>query len=214
MAACAISVITVFVPTFKLKLFGMSISELGISYLFKTSKILGALKSAKFWNFVIPFLSITQILTLILLLISMKKEVKNKTQTAQMRIAGYGAGILLVATCTIFYATDVALVAFIGLNEFHFRPVTTPVLIPMIFQIAIIVFATYIQNHYKKAMAGQVKPISLGSMDNGQSEGSSEKEEEMQKAELLLKYKSLFDSGAITEEEYKKLKEKLLNEKK
>ena len=98
--------------------------------------------------------------------------------------------------------------------------VKTQTHIPMIIQSLIFGGGMFLERHLDRAMAGQVAPLNLGIGGIGvtptvkpryQTENTSQHtRDEMQKLELLKKYKELFDAGAINEEEYTVKKKEIL----
>ena len=97
--------------------------------------------------------------------------------------------------------------------------VTTKTFVPLFFQIAIFIGSLLIYKHWEKAVAGQAKPLfysGFSSAPQGSAASvnvSNNVRSESETIELLTKYKELWDSGVITEEEFKAKKEELLGTK-
>ena len=210
----AICFIAFFVPIFKLEILGQTVTELGISYLFVddlSSLMIGSVNGAKIWAKMIGLFTFICMFVTFGSIYNIVKFSKNKKESFETRITAYHRLSVFCSWPIISYAVFAELLAFIGLNEFHIKPISSPLLVPMAFLIGVLVVNSILWNHYEKAQAGEVKPLSFGVFG---SEKTSVHKAEMDKAELLLKYKTLYDSGAITEDEFQKMKETLLNEKK
>ena len=103
--------------------------------------------------------------------------------------------------------------------------VTTKAYVPMIFQIIVFAIATFLYNHWGNAISGKVTPLNLAIGGTAQSTPTARTEQpkyqmgnisqstrsELENLELLKKYKELFDTGVITEEEFNAKKENLLS---
>ena len=102
--------------------------------------------------------------------------------------------------------------------------VTTKTYIPMIFQIIVFAVAMFLYKHWGNAISGKTAPLNLGIGGSAQSTQTARTYQpkyqtsntaqstrsEMENLELLKKYKELFDTGIITEEEFNVKKKELL----
>lgn len=102
--------------------------------------------------------------------------------------------------------------------------VTTKTYMPMIFQIIVFAVAMFLYKHWGNATSGKTAPLNLGIGGSAQSTTTVHTEQpkyqtshttqstrsEMENLELLKKYKELFDTGIITEEEFNAKKKEFL----
>ena len=102
--------------------------------------------------------------------------------------------------------------------------VTTKTYMPMIFQIIVFAVAMFLYKHWGNAISGKTAPLNLGIGSSAQSTTTVHTEQpkyqtshptqstrsEIENLELLKKYKELFDTGIITEEEFNAKKKELL----
>lgn len=101
--------------------------------------------------------------------------------------------------------------------------IITQTYVPMIFQIIVFAVAMFMYSHWHNALSGKVAPLKLdmdflvqlfsqNKQKNNQSDiFSQEHQRESENLELIKKYKELYDTGAITEEEFNEKKKQLLS---
>lgn len=102
--------------------------------------------------------------------------------------------------------------------------VKTKTYLPMILQIIVFAGAMFLYKHWENVMSGKGTPLNFGFAGSFNSKQATQKEQakpetgntaysaryEMEKMELLKRYKELLDSGIITEEEFNEKKRILL----
>lgn len=142
-----------------------------------------------------------------LLLIS-KRFNKIANYTIEQKTSVYCSGVKINFWLNTIYMVLSVLLCWILLNEWEFEGAMTFTFIPWIFQLAVFICNHMLAKHMKRALKGEVAPIRFGSY--AIMGGSSMKDTEEDKVELLMKYKELLDSGVITEEEYNAKKKELL----
>ncbi len=110
------------------------------------------------------------------------------------------------------YTAISVLLCWILLNEWAFDGVMTLTFIPWMFQLAVFIGVNLLEKHMKSALKGEVTPINVSYMSQATKSRSANVRHitDDDKAELLMKYKELLDSGVISEEEFNAKKKELL----
>ena len=115
-------------------------------------------------------------------------------------------------TCNFWLNTVyflVSLFACWGLfNDWELEGVMTFTFIPWIAHLAVYIGCLVLMNHLRMVLKGEVAPI--GGRHLGYAVAGSQRDTEVDKVELLMKYKEMLDNGIITQEEYDAKKKDLL----
>ena len=94
--------------------------------------------------------------------------------------------------------------------------VGTLLYIPLVAQIVLFIIGLYFKRHHKKAEEGLVAPTNAFAnsstfVSDMKADQNTVANDELDSAEMLIKYKELLDNGIITEDEYNKKKNDILN---
>jgi hypothetical protein len=204
-----ITLITLFVPIFKIDLGIASGSETAMNFLLLSNADTNVVDNS-ILKFIYSFLAYAILFIPISFLFSCRKVSsslgKEKFNNQICDTMSYGmmlnAFMYVLTIFILFYNHDWDVWSVLTGDSL----ITTDIYIPFFLQLAVFIVGMFFKNHWKLVLKGRQQPFSFANILF-----SNEKSTEFETAELLEKYKGLYDSNVITEEEFLKKKSELLN---
>lgn len=238
--SAVIMFITVFIPAFEMSLFGNSLTnESGFDYIIDifessnsnhikdTSSGSGMIIEEQFDKFIMRGIVIILAFYPIIIAFGLPTFISKKRKDMVVKSIKNTA-----LTCFIWILIYYLFCMYIILKGYDWEfdelfsseaMIGTKTYLPLIFQLVILVVSVCIKNHWKKAIDGKVEPLSIGTpIQNSHMEQvrahetierkkSSTVQNEMDNIDLLQKYKKMLDDQIITQEQFDKKKQELLN---